>query len=139
MKIVFLTMHPDIGYATEALALGDCAYVVKKTPSAQHSRRESQTRPSVSCLAPPGLSKTLLQHFHEIDNLRRPSPFRLFFGFDNVFVTGTFRLYQLQHRLGVFVAHLFRVEGFLHRLSYRALEFAHGGAGDLVFFGNPIS
>lgn len=31
MKIIFLTMHPDIGYATEALALGDSAYVLKSS------------------------------------------------------------------------------------------------------------
>jgi len=30
-RIVFLTMHPDIGYATEALALGNCAYVLKSS------------------------------------------------------------------------------------------------------------
>jgi DNA-binding NarL/FixJ family response regulator len=31
LKIVFLTMHPDIGYATEALALGSCGYVLKSS------------------------------------------------------------------------------------------------------------
>jgi DNA-binding NarL/FixJ family response regulator len=31
MKIVFLTMHPDIGYATEALNLGNAAYVLKSS------------------------------------------------------------------------------------------------------------
>jgi DNA-binding NarL/FixJ family response regulator len=31
LKIVFLTMHPDIGYATEALALGGSAYVLKSS------------------------------------------------------------------------------------------------------------
>ena len=29
VKFVFLTMHPDIGYATEALSLGNAAYVLK--------------------------------------------------------------------------------------------------------------
>ena len=31
VKIVFLTMHPDIGYATEALSLGNCGYVLKSS------------------------------------------------------------------------------------------------------------
>lgn len=31
IKIVFLTMHPDIGYATEALNLGNSAYVLKSS------------------------------------------------------------------------------------------------------------
>jgi DNA-binding NarL/FixJ family response regulator len=31
VKIVFLTMHPDIGYATEALSLGRCGYVLKSS------------------------------------------------------------------------------------------------------------
>jgi DNA-binding NarL/FixJ family response regulator len=31
LKIVFLTMHPDIGYATEALSLGGSAYVLKSS------------------------------------------------------------------------------------------------------------
>jgi DNA-binding NarL/FixJ family response regulator len=31
MKIIFLTMHPDIGYATEALTLGNSAYVLKSS------------------------------------------------------------------------------------------------------------
>jgi DNA-binding NarL/FixJ family response regulator len=31
VKIIFLTMHPDIGYATEALALGNCGYVLKSS------------------------------------------------------------------------------------------------------------
>lgn len=31
VKIIFLTMHPDIGYATEALSLGHCGYVLKSS------------------------------------------------------------------------------------------------------------
>jgi DNA-binding NarL/FixJ family response regulator len=31
VKIIFLTMHPDIGYATEALSLGPCGYVLKSS------------------------------------------------------------------------------------------------------------
>jgi DNA-binding NarL/FixJ family response regulator len=30
-KIVFLTMHPDVGYATAALSLGSCGYVLKSS------------------------------------------------------------------------------------------------------------
>jgi len=30
-KIIFLTMHPDVGYATQALALGHCGYVLKSS------------------------------------------------------------------------------------------------------------
>jgi DNA-binding NarL/FixJ family response regulator len=29
IRLVFLTMHPDVGYALEALSLGSCAYVLK--------------------------------------------------------------------------------------------------------------
>jgi DNA-binding NarL/FixJ family response regulator len=31
VKIIFLTMHPDIGYVTEALSLGPCGYVLKSS------------------------------------------------------------------------------------------------------------
>jgi DNA-binding NarL/FixJ family response regulator len=31
VKIIFLTMHPDVGYATEALSLGACGYVLKSS------------------------------------------------------------------------------------------------------------
>jgi DNA-binding NarL/FixJ family response regulator len=31
VKIIFLTMHPDVGYAKEALALGNCGYVLKSS------------------------------------------------------------------------------------------------------------
>lgn len=31
VKIIFLTMHPEIGYATEALSLGHCGYVLKSS------------------------------------------------------------------------------------------------------------
>jgi DNA-binding NarL/FixJ family response regulator len=34
-KIVFLTMHPDIGYATEALSFGGCAYVLKSSAATE--------------------------------------------------------------------------------------------------------
>jgi DNA-binding NarL/FixJ family response regulator len=48
VKIIFLTMHPDIGYATEALALGSCGYVLKSTvsdelPIAIHEVMEGRT------------------------------------------------------------------------------------------------
>jgi len=33
VKLVFLTMHPDVGYATEALRLGHCGYVLKSSVS----------------------------------------------------------------------------------------------------------
>lgn len=38
VKIVFLTMHADIEYATAALSLGDCAYVLKSSASAELHR-----------------------------------------------------------------------------------------------------
>jgi DNA-binding NarL/FixJ family response regulator len=31
VKIIFLTMHPELGYATEALSLGHCGYVLKSS------------------------------------------------------------------------------------------------------------
>jgi len=31
VKIIFLTMHPDVGYAKEALGLGNCGYVLKSS------------------------------------------------------------------------------------------------------------
>lgn len=31
VKIVFLTMHPELGYATEALSQGHCGYVLKSS------------------------------------------------------------------------------------------------------------
>jgi len=42
VKIIFLTMHPDIGYATEALALGSCGYVLKSSVADElpHAIRE---------------------------------------------------------------------------------------------------
>jgi DNA-binding NarL/FixJ family response regulator len=30
-RIIFLTMHPEVGYATEALSLGNCGYVLKSS------------------------------------------------------------------------------------------------------------
>lgn len=48
VKIIFLTMHPDVGYATEALALGNCGYVLKSSvaeelPAAIHDVLEGGT------------------------------------------------------------------------------------------------
>jgi DNA-binding NarL/FixJ family response regulator len=48
VKIIFLTMHPDVGYATEALALGNCGYVLKSSvaeelPAAIHEVLEGGT------------------------------------------------------------------------------------------------
>jgi DNA-binding NarL/FixJ family response regulator len=48
MKIVFLTMHSDVGYATEAMALGNAAYVVKSSaaeelPAAIHAVMRGDT------------------------------------------------------------------------------------------------
>ena len=55
MKIVFLTMHPDIGYATEAVALGNSAYVLKSSaadelPDAIHAvmRGEHYVSPRIA-------------------------------------------------------------------------------------------
>ena len=31
MKIIFLTMHPEVGYAVKALSLGSCGYVLKSS------------------------------------------------------------------------------------------------------------
>jgi DNA-binding NarL/FixJ family response regulator len=47
-RIVFLTMHSDIGYAMEALALGHCGYVLKSSvadelPRAIHEVLEGRT------------------------------------------------------------------------------------------------
>lgn len=38
LKIIFLTMHPDVGYAIEALALGNCGYVLKSSASEELPR-----------------------------------------------------------------------------------------------------
>jgi DNA-binding NarL/FixJ family response regulator len=63
-KIVFLTMHPDIAYATEALALGNCAYVLKSSAmdelvNAIHSvvRGESYVTPKIAAAVLENLRK----------------------------------------------------------------------------------
>jgi len=64
-RIVFLTMHPDVGYATEALSLGGCGYVIKASaadelPIAIHSvmRGETYVSPKIAPQVLENLSKS---------------------------------------------------------------------------------
>jgi DNA-binding NarL/FixJ family response regulator len=66
MKVVFLTMHPDIGYATEALALGNSAYVLKgsaaeELANAIHAvvRGEAYVSPKIAPLVMENLRKRM--------------------------------------------------------------------------------
>lgn len=35
VRFIFLTMHPDVGYATEALSVGRCGYVLKSSAAGE--------------------------------------------------------------------------------------------------------
>ncbi len=76
VRIVFLTMHPDVGYATEALRLDHCGYVLKSSaaeelPQAIHAVLRG--RPYVAkAIAPAVTRATELQ-----EHRRGPAPEQL--------------------------------------------------------------
>jgi DNA-binding NarL/FixJ family response regulator len=64
MKIIFLSMHSDLGYATEAMALGNSAYVVKSSAADELSiaihtvmRGETYVSPRIAASVTENLGK----------------------------------------------------------------------------------